>query len=164
MFLALGKSLYQWVGSRLQFDHCSRSIQRVVRGFIGRARSAVTCAVMHRSVVLQSASRRVIQRRKYVHGRDRIHWAAVTLQRHVRGYAGRRRVRSIVLALHDARLREFEREKEAIFAVRRASHFTRWCLRRNLALEAAHEGMEQTMRNAHSPSSRDSRSGTVSAR
>ena len=46
MFLALGRSLYQLVGSRLQFDHCSRSIQRGVRGFIGRARSAVTRAVV----------------------------------------------------------------------------------------------------------------------
>ena len=79
-------------------------------------------------------------------------------------------MQSIVLALHDARLREFEREKEAYFAARRASaatclqHFTRWCLRRNLALEAAHEGMEQTIRNAHSPSSRGSRSGIVSAK
>ena len=88
MFLALGRSFDQWVGSRLQFDHCSRSIQRVVRGFIDRARSAVTRAVVHRSVVLQSASRWVIQRRKHVHLRYRIHWAAITLQRHVRGMRG----------------------------------------------------------------------------
>jgi hypothetical protein len=76
-------------------------VQRVGRGYIGRKRKEFLRSIQHRATKLQATTRsmqtRVIFNRENLKRR----WACITIQRHWRGYKGRRRVQTIVEAAYD---------------------------------------------------------------
>lgn len=76
-------------------------IQRRIRGHLGRARRDLLIRMSKRAVRIQSAGRMLNKRIKFTQIRARVHWATLTIQRHVRGYQGRRRVQYIIEALVD---------------------------------------------------------------
>ena len=88
-------------------------IQRIIRGFNARRRGHLIFKLHKRVKKMQSLVR---QRKVYVQYRSyriRRDWAAVTIQRMVRGDFARRRVQSMIEAIYDTgvRLIEYERRK-----------------------------------------------------
>lgn len=93
--------------------HCAEFIQRVIRGFLGRRRKKFVKRINLRITKIQSGSRQLLTRMKYNVKRSKLHYAAVTIQRIVRGKHARTRVASLVKAYYDTQKRLFEREKES---------------------------------------------------
>ncbi len=88
-------------------------IQRIIRGFNARRRGHLIVKLHKRVKKMQSLVR---QRKVYVQYKSyriRRDWAAVTIQRIVRGNMARKRVQSMIEAIYDTgvRLIEYERRK-----------------------------------------------------
>lgn len=83
-------------------------LQRVVRGFIARKRRNFIKTLKKRVVKMQSSARRLQSRNVYLALSMRQKWAAVTIQRIIRGHQNRCRVRKIVQAKYDLGRRSIE--------------------------------------------------------
>ncbi len=91
---------------------CAVSMQRLVRGYLGRARKTFLVSINRRVVKVQASARQLQTRITFKRHNLKRRWAAIYIQRIARGMLCRRRVKSIVEAAYDTGKRLLEREKE----------------------------------------------------
>ena len=88
-------------------------LQRYIRGFIGRRRNKFVKRMTIRVSKLQANTRRFIQAQKFRKKWYRLFWAAVGVQRLVRGWLARRKIAQRLEAYIDTQHRLLEKEKAA---------------------------------------------------
>ncbi len=106
-----------WKKLTLQI-HSAELIQRYIRGFNARRRRNFIRRIQYKVTLLQSGSRQLMTKRKFKLKKAKLHYAAVTIQRLVRGKQARKRVASLVKALYDTQRRLFLRDKANWYLMR----------------------------------------------
>ena len=94
--LQCGDFFDRWREFSLQ-DSAIVIIQKIVRGFLGRVRRKFLYRISKRVLKIQKTVRMYRNAKEYGKRTARIFWAAATIQRHVRGFYGRRRVQYMVI-------------------------------------------------------------------
>lgn len=141
----------------------SEHIQRVVRGFLGRRRSALTASLHRRALSIQAPARQLTVRIQYNAVRAKRTWAAVTIQRYFRGANARAMTYKRVQAELDTGRRMLQKARENFVLERQTKAATcvarriRTFLRRMKAykkfkkleeIERVAKGMDKAVREA----------------
>jgi hypothetical protein len=109
--LLFGEYLDHWKKVSLEHAHCL-TIQRYIRGFLGRCRKRFIQRIHKKVLRIQSHSRQYMIKLKVNSYKSRLFWAASTIQRLYRGRKQRKMIGTMIEAYYDTRKRQLEKEKE----------------------------------------------------
>ena len=98
---------------------CCAIIQRVARGSIVRQRARFIKRLKKKVVMIQSHTRQYMIKKSVDRVLTRNRWAATVIQRHFRGRQARRRIATMVEALHDTEKRKLIRQRQEYWEARR---------------------------------------------
>jgi hypothetical protein len=109
--LLFGEYLDHWKKISLEHAHCL-TIQRYVRGFLGRCRKRFIQRIKKKVLRIQKHSRQLMVKLKVNSYKSRLYWATTTIQRLFRGRKQRKMVGTMIEAYYDTRKRQLAKEKE----------------------------------------------------
>eukprot|EP01041_Mallomonas_annulata_P014808 gene14808-31454_t len=133
-------AIYHWRSYAMQCS-CTLLLQRVMRGFLGRSRVRFLKELQTRVIRMQAGARQIVTRTQYKKNLLRRIWAAVIIQKSIRGLLTRRRVQGIVIAMSDLGLWQLQKEREVweLSRMMRAASAVQMAYRRYLRKKRAYE-------------------------
>jgi hypothetical protein len=121
------------------------TIQRVIRGFLARRRKTFIQRVQKKVVQIQSRTRQFMKKKKVDIQKNRLYWAACTIQRLCRGKRIRKKISTMIEAHFDTQQRILKKRKATWEFSRqvKASMAIQMCLRKFLRRRRMMEKMRQ---------------------
>jgi hypothetical protein len=121
------------------------TIQRVIRGFLARRRRTFIQRVQKKVVQIQSRTRQFMKKKKVDIQKNRLYWAACTIQRLYRGKRIRKKISTMIEAHFDTQQRILKKRKATWEFSRqvKASMAIQMCLRKFLRRRRMMEKMRQ---------------------